>query len=256
MGKSLIRKIGHDIFWSAMPKSLEFEPYTTRLVARNTNYIVRSGPFRGMKYIRQSHASVLAPKLLGIYERELHEVIEKVISYPFETIVDIGAAEGYYCAGLALRMKKTKFIAFEMSDSSRTLIQELASLNQVADRITIRGACTIEELNSVLDPSDLTLVICDVEGAESYLLDPLRVPALRSASILVELHDFVVEGLSDVIRSRFEVTHHIEQIFAEVRNRNDFPFQSVLTKCFDCYPTFAVSDCRPRGMSWYWMQPN
>jgi hypothetical protein len=238
-----------------MPKSLEFEPYTTRLVGRKTDFIVRSGPFRGMKYIRKSCASVLAPKLLGIYERELHKIIERVVSHRFKAVIDIGAAEGYYCAGLALRMPETRFVAYEIDDSSRNMLQELATLNQVADRIAIRGTCTIEEMNSVLDRTEHTCVICDVEGAEAYLLDPLRVPALRDAFILVELHDFVIGGLSEVIRSRFEVTHDIEQICAEVRNRSEFPFKTILTQCFDCYPSFAVSDCRPRGMSWYWMRP-
>lgn len=238
-----------------MPKSLEFEPYTTRLVGRETNYVVRSGPFRGMKYIRKSCGSVLAPKLLGIYERELHKVVESAISQRFKRIVDIGAAEGYYCAGLALRLKDAQFIAYEIDELSRKWIQELARLNDVADRITIKGRCTIEEMSSVLEPSEPTFVICDVEGAEAYLLDPMRVPRLRDVFILVELHDFVIGGISEVIRNRFEPTHVIEQVFAETRSRSEFPFKSLLTQCFDCYPSFAVSDCRPKGMSWFWMQP-
>lgn len=253
--KSRIRRIGREIFWAVMPKSLEFEPYTTRLVGKETNYVVRSGPFRGMKYVKGSPPNILPPKLLGIYERELHRVIESIVSYPFKTIVDIGAGEGYYCAGLALRMPKAKIVAYERIELARKIMKELADLNQVADRLTIKGVCTIEELNSVLDPSESTLVICDVEGAEAYLLDPLRVLALGSAFILVELHDCVIGGLSDVIRARFESTHDIEQIFAEARSRSEFPFSTLLTRCFDCYPSYAVSDCRPGGMSWYWMRP-
>jgi len=55
--------------------------------------VVRSGPFQGMKYTSKSAGSVLIPKLLGIYERELHPVLEYAISHPFQVIVDIGAAE-------------------------------------------------------------------------------------------------------------------------------------------------------------------
>lgn len=255
MGKSLLRRIGHEVIWSAMPKSLEFEPYTSRLVARKTNSTVQSGPFRGMKYLKESHASVLAPKLLGIYERELHKAVEEAIKLPLQRIIDIGAAEGYYCVGFAVRMPNAQVLAYEMHKPAHLMIKELAKLNHVDGRVEIRGMCTVDEMNSALDPSMPTLVICDAEGGEAYLLDPLRVPALGGAHILVELHDFIVGGLSEVIRKRFEATHLIEQIRAEARSRSEFPFASFVTRRFPGYVGFAVSDCRPPGMSWFWMRP-
>jgi hypothetical protein len=36
---------------------------------------ILGGPFRGMKYISEAQGSVLIPKLLGIYEKELQPVI-------------------------------------------------------------------------------------------------------------------------------------------------------------------------------------
>src|SRR6516162_7464404 len=40
---------------------------------------VRHGPFRGMKYTAEkSVGSVLVPKLLGSYERELHPLLERL----------------------------------------------------------------------------------------------------------------------------------------------------------------------------------
>jgi hypothetical protein len=253
--KSLLRRIGHEVVWSAMPRSLEFEPYTSALVVRETKSTVRSGPFRGMKYLKTSSGSVLAPKLLGIYERELHQAIEEAIASPIRRIVDIGAAEGYYCTGFAMRMPRAKVVAYEIDEPARVLIAEMACLNEVSDRVEIRGACTVDELNSVLDASVPTLVICDAEGAEAYLLDPLRVPALRTAYILVEMHDVILGGLSGVIRQRFEGTHRIEQIRAEARSRSEFPFSSFITRRFPGYVDYAVSDCRPPGMSWFWMRP-
>lgn len=255
MRKSLLRRIGHEVIWCAMPRSLEFEPYTSKLVARETKSIVRSGPFRGMKYLKESSGSVLVPKLLGIYERELHKAIEEAVTHPFQRVVDIGAAEGYYCTGFAMKMPEATVFAYEMNEAAHKLIKDLALMNNVGDRIVIRGACTIDELNSALEPSMPTLVICDAEGAEAYLLDPLRVPALRAAHVLVELHDAILVGLSGVIRGRFETTHQIEQIWAESRNRSEFPFSSFITRRFPGYVDFAVSDCRTPGMSWFWMRP-
>ncbi len=224
-------------------------------VMRETNCVVRSGPFQGMKYTSQSVGSVLIPKLLGIYERELHPVLEYAISHPFKVIVDIGAAEGYYCVGLARRIPQARVVAYEMDEAGRQQLKELALLNHVSDRLGIRGLCTLEEMNSVLDASVPTLLICDVEGAEAYLLDPLRVPALVSMHILVELHDFVLGGLSDVVHSRFQATHEIERIWQEDRSPSDFPYRSFYTRCFPSYIDIAVSESRPCRMSWYWMRP-
>jgi hypothetical protein len=36
----------------------------------------------------------------------------------------------------------------------------------------------------------------DVEGAESELLDPSRIPELQSCTIMVELHEFASPGIS------------------------------------------------------------
>ena len=217
--------------------------------------MVRSGPFQGMKYTSKSAGSVLIPKLLGIYERELHPVLEYAISRPFQVIVDIGAGEGYYCVGLARRIPQTRVIAYEMDEAGRRLMKEMASLNHVSDQLEIRGLCTMEEMNSVLDASVPTLVICDAEGAEAYLLDPLRVPALVSMHILVELHDCVLGGVSDVMHSRFQATHEIERIWQEDRSSSDFPYRSFYTRCFPSYMEIAVSEGRPCRMSWYWMRP-
>jgi hypothetical protein len=253
--RNLLHRIAHEIRWAATPKSFEFEPYMARLVTRQTKNIVWSGPFRGMQYLNQSYSSMFIPKVLGIYERELHKVVEEIVSGPFQTIFDIGAAEGYYCAGLALRMPHVRVIAYEMSDSAQKLIRELADLNHVGDRVQVRGECTIDELNSALDPSVSTLLLCDAEGAEAFLLDPLRIPALESVHILVEMHDFIVNGLCKVIFGRFRATHEVEQIWEQPRSRSEFPFGNFYTRCFPGYVDYAISDCRPARMSWYWMRP-
>src|SRR5262245_56331762 len=58
---------------------------------------VRHGFFKGMQYPRnRSISSALFPKLLGTYERELHPVLERICKEPYEGIVNIGCAEGYY----------------------------------------------------------------------------------------------------------------------------------------------------------------
>lgn len=66
---------------------------------------VRRGPFAGLRY--PSHDAVgssLWPKLLGSYEAELAPTFEALCATPYRTVVDVGAAEGYYAVGLGLRL--------------------------------------------------------------------------------------------------------------------------------------------------------
>lgn len=63
--------------------------------------VILSGPFKGLMYPRESVGSAWAPKLLGTYESELSPTIERIVSGGYRSVVDIGAAEGYYAVGLA-----------------------------------------------------------------------------------------------------------------------------------------------------------
>ena len=82
------------------------------------------GPFKGVRYIDTAQGSAYIPKLLGIYERELTPQIEDLISLQPVLIVDLGAAEGYYAVGLAMRLKSAQVIAFEMEHSGQAALKK------------------------------------------------------------------------------------------------------------------------------------
>jgi hypothetical protein len=42
----------------------------------------------------------IEPKWLGTYELELHSIIKGILRAEYNTIIDIGSAEGYYSVGL------------------------------------------------------------------------------------------------------------------------------------------------------------
>jgi hypothetical protein len=234
-----------------------FRPSTsiTRLTMTQTNSRVQAGPFRGMQYVDQSYWSAYIPKLLGIYERELSGYIEEAVALPFQTVVDIGAAEGYYAVGLAMRMRDAKVIAFEMEPAAQELLGKLAKLNHVSSRVAIEGECTNRNLSAALNDSGRTLVICDAEGGEAFLLDPIRIPKLAACHILVELHDHVLSGMSQEIRDRFTETHDIIHIPETKRDRSDFPYHNIFTRLFPTYVDWAVSEIRRCKIAWYWMRP-
>src|SRR5438477_2625799 len=217
--------------------------YLTSLVRQRTDRKVRLGPFAGMRYVSNAIGSAYIPKLLGIYERELAGVVEEVCQRGAGLIVDIGAAEGYYAVGLALRNPQARVIAFEAEEAGRAALREMAILNGVIARLEIRNRCGPPDLQSVLSGGQNPIIVCDVEGDEECLLDPVSVPALRDAFILAEMHDFIQPGISNAIRSRFVSTHRCKHIWQEPRTGADFPFRTLRTILLPgSYLNWAVSE--------------
>jgi hypothetical protein len=211
-----------------------------------------------MRYIDGAvgNAHIDIPKLLGIYERELNACIEQACALNFRVIVDVGAAEGYYAIGMAVRNLNARVIAFEMDGKRRTELAEKLRLNHVGDRVEIRGKCEPEDLEGVLGDARRPFLICDVEGYETALLDPAIVPSLQRAWILVELHEFVERGITEKIRLRFVATHNISQLWQQERTIADFPFRDFYTHWLPkSYLLWAVGESRPERMSWFWMEP-
>jgi len=232
--------------------------YLEHLVCSRTGGQVYSGPFAGMSWISATLdcAHVHIPKLLGSYEREVSPYIEKACALNFSLIVIVGAAEGYYAVGMALRNPNARVIAFEMQPKERSALAETVEFNGVEQRVEIRGKCEPEDLKQALAGAPRSLVICDAEGYESLLLDPARVSSLGEAFILAELHEFVKRGITDKIRKRFELTHKITHIWQKEGTIGDFPFQTFYTRCLrKRYLRWAVSESRPERMSWFWMEP-
>jgi len=220
---------------------------------------IATGPFKGMRYGREAVCGELYPKLLGTYESELHSTIEWILQADFRTIVDIGAAEGYYACGLARAVPRAKVIAFEANLKGRYLLARNITLNSLEDRIRVRGFCDAGSLQQAVQASEPpVLIICDAEGHEYDLLSPSEVPGLQKCWILAELHEFALEGITELIKQRFSGTHNITEFSARQRERKDFPLsrQDPYVKHAPFkYIDFFLSEKRPPGMNWLWMLP-
>lgn len=217
---------------------------TNRVIARHGPFVL-GGPFKGMRYLRQSAGSVLNPKLVGSYEAELHPALERVIAANYSTLIDIGCAEGYYAVGLLLRMPGARCMAFDSDLDARRLCQELAELNGVADRLSLRETCDTTALKSALTAG--TFVLSDCEGAELDLLNPAAIPTLARCDLLVELHDFLRPGLGLQLRNRFAATHEIHVMDQQDRQPGAYPQIRFLS------PEDrrrAVHEFRPARMQW------
>lgn len=179
-------------------------------VVAQAGQVVAGGPFKGMRYDVPAAEGAHAVRLLGAYEAGLTPVIESIIARRVPQIFDIGCAEGYYAVGLARRMPETVIHARDTSPDARALVAQLAEANGVADRIRIGGAMEHADF-SLCEQAD-TVIICDIEGAEDALLDPVAAPSLARADILVEVHEGMVAGLTDRLATRFAATHRITRL--------------------------------------------
>lgn len=182
---------------------------------------VQSGPFAGTIFLDRVSEGAYIPKLLGSYELELHGLIENACVTSYDTMVNIGCAEGYYAVGLARRMPDARVHAFDIDGRARQLCGELAAMNGVADRVEVSGELTGSDFATFAGRR--VLVLCDIEGAEADLLDPNLYPALRSMDLLVEIHSISGAWTSDVLYPRFEDSHTITERQPEPRVATQYP---------------------------------
>lgn len=171
---------------------------------------VLAGPFKGMRYEGAASEGAWAARLLGVYESSLIPVLESVIAQGYPQILDIGCAEGYYAVGLARRMPESRVFAHDTNGQARILASAMATANGVADRVILGGEIGHRDFDLCLQAR--TFVLCDIEGAEDALLDPVAAPGLLSADILVEVHEGMKRGLTDRLAARFADTHRVTRI--------------------------------------------
>lgn len=222
----------------------------SRAVKQTYGNKISTGPFEGMHYVGSAFGSQYFPKILGCYEAELFPVLEKIKQRGHRAIVNVGCAEGYYAVGMARLLPKTQVYAYDIASEARDLCTQLAQINGVADRVTVRGSCDVDTL-AEMDLTD-TLIFCDCEGYELDLLQPDRAASLRWSDILVELHDFLRPHLTSTLLERFRSTHDILLIDTEERDPEQIP----TTRCISpALRRYAVDERRPGAMQWAFLTP-
>lgn len=217
-------------------------------------WIVQSGPFAGM--VLPDRAAWgdgdLLPKLLGCYEAELQETVNEIVAVAPDLIINIGAAEGYYAVGLARLLPDSFVHAFDTDAGAQEICRAAANLNDVASRMFVTGECTQGLLQAILPRGRNPIVVCDCEGNERALIDPQRVPALRTATLVVECHDFIDASITQTLVDRLSGTHTLSGAQEGPRDPNGFPFLRPLNS-LDRW--LAVCEYRPSTMHWLVARP-
>jgi hypothetical protein len=202
-----------------------------------------------MKYIRSAAGSALPPKLLGSYEKELHQAIKQLVARKPRLLIDVGCAEGYYAVGIPYFAKEAglRCWAIDVDENALHLTQDLARLNGLDD--VVSSDPSLDNVFGAIECQGPFLLMCDVEGAELELIDPVARPCLRTCDMLIEVHldNFGVSPKKELER-RFGETHLGEWIPVRPRTAED---ASAARWCRD--PTFllnAVDERRSRSIGW------
>lgn len=153
--------------------------------------VVRRGAFAGLKIRLEATwgAGDRAGMLLGLYEKEVVDTVTDALRAR-PVFIDIGAADGYYAVGVLKAGLAKRSIAFEMNPKARASIKALAELNGVQDNLEIHSTADAGSLASLsVESFDRCVVLCDIEGAEVFVLNNDALKLLSQAVIVVEIHD-------------------------------------------------------------------
>ena len=178
-------------------------------VARQGTKVLQ-GPFAGMDYLDHAAEGALMPRLLGVYESELHPHLRAFAQAGLDCVIDVGCAEGYYAVGLALMMPGVVVHAHDIDEAARRSCAELAARNGVLDRVIVGGEFKPDDFAAFAGRR--VLVMVDAEGAEVDILQPALSPALAHMNIIVETHDLYRAGALALMIERFAATHDITRV--------------------------------------------
>jgi ribosomal protein L11 methylase PrmA len=117
---------------------------------------------------------------------ELHPWFYEMEPHKYDRIIDIGAAEGYYAVGMALRTG-SKVDAYEAAPVARRICRSIAKLNALTDQVRVHSYCSQKDLLKL--DGLRCFVLSDCEGFEVSLFSEDVIRALACSDLIVELHD-------------------------------------------------------------------
>ncbi|MER8434704.1 hypothetical protein [Mesorhizobium caraganae] len=221
------------------------------LVKRETNMVVRSGPFSGLRLHdvqTWGGGDDIGPQLLGVYEEELHGALCEFIDQKPNIVVNVGCAEGYYAVGLALSVPDARVIAFDIDLRAQEACRANADLNGVGERLRVEASCTPARLREILTQDPDALIVVDCEGYEKILFDEKdTVAALGQANVIIEMHEFVDRSILPRLTNLFSPSHRISIIRSGPRNPHEFSF---LDGSSDADKWLLVCENRPELQRW------
>lgn len=225
-----------------------------RRLMQDAGDAVSAGPFAGM---RIAHLATwgdgdLLAKLNGTYEAELYTAFNEIKGIPFQCVINIGCAEGYYAVGAALALNTTFVLAVDIDDAALSATRANAEMNGVAEKLRFRSGLDAAGVCEVVDPATCNLVISDCEGFELEVFSGAAIEALRNSYCLIECHDHLGRDVVGTLTSRFRESHDVIEFAAGERDLSEHSFLGTLHG-FDRW--VATFENRPEGMRWLFARP-
>lgn len=216
-------------------------------VRRRCGGQVSQGPFAGMTSPADDVYGFSASMMLGGYEPQLLPVWSAIIAGPYDRLLNIGAAEGYYAVGFARAAPRLDVVAWEIVECLHAPCRALAAQNGVGDRIRIFGRAEIEGLRQAAAAAERPVVIMDIEGAELDILTPEVIADLARCDFVIESHDCYRADITETLTARFADTHDCVVLEEGFADPDDYPALNGLPEIVR-WP--AVCEMRPYPIRW------
>jgi hypothetical protein len=229
--------------------------YLLRLFDSTVHY----GPFKGLKLLVPEESSGIlhayAAVLLGIFEKEVLESLQN-IPPEYKTFINLGAGAGYYAIGVLASNLYQRAYCFEISQELQEVILANAKLNNVSDRLVIRGIADSRFYDRI-EAADLnhSVIFADIEGTEFEIFNKQTFKKLNNCIFIIEIHDFCVQdGTAKLERlmNNAKDTHVITEMTTAARDLSQFP---ELKNFSDTDRWLICSDMRQRQMTWLRLDP-
>lgn len=259
--QSAIKKASNRLIYKYKYKQ-DYNIFQKRLFLSNKlnkefNGVIRYGPFKGFKFVDKSWwgPTDRANMLLGLYEQE---VLKSLQTTPkkYKTFIDLGAANGYYGIGVLVGGIFEKSYCYEISLDGQRTIEQNAKLNNVFDKVKIRGTAN-KDFYKDLDGNEIdqSVLFVDIEGGEFELFDKNIFKVFSQSIIYIELHDwFFVDG-NEKLKKLEEDARNYFNIKKLTTTSRDLSVFEELNEMSDTDRWLICSEGRGRRMTWWKLEP-
>lgn len=212
--------------------------------------VVKAGPFSGTVYPQAlAYGSSFFPKIFGTYEAELQPHILALTENRYDTIIDIGCAEGYYAVGLKRMFPAANVFAADINKEARAFCRQMAEVNNCAGGFSVVGAVDPSSLEKLITGN--TLIVSDCEGYEAVLFGRESKGDFSRCDLIIETHDFIDPSISTELEKRLSKTHRVISVQSLDDNLKAKYYRIPgLDNLNFGEKKFLLSEHRPQTMEW------
>ncbi len=204
----------------------EYRKKIARRLFDDANGIVDRGPFKGMSLGKKIHwgKADVASKIFALYESELLDIIS---GNSFTSLINLGAADGYYPIGMLMQNMVNHAYCFEENPLGKKFILENAELNNIKGAISIYGRADAKFYKQLPEgiAGGNNLLLCDIEGGEFDLFTADVVQAFSQSTFIIEIHGFKFINGAEKKQTLIDLfnNHNVEIIKSQPKQWSDIP---------------------------------